>query len=175
MLSKETFVKSMAYLKLYYGEQFKVNFDNDLVVKVWLEALANIENERFEYIIKSYAANNEFAPSNPTFILKHIEKLYIAEQPSFYKEWDKILKLRKEHRDIATGDVRMIRVLNALDKNSPTYKAIEPIQRELKQELDIYQEEKLKNEFRKTYEAEIMRLAKDKTLKLDDNILKLSV
>ena len=175
MLSKETFVKSMAYLKLYYGEQFKVNFDNDLVVKVWLEALANIENERFEYIIKSYVANNEFALSNPTFILKHIEKLYIAEQPSFYKEWDKILKLRKEHRDIATGEIRMIKVLNALDKNSPTYKAIEPIQRELKQELDTYQEEKLKNEFRKTYEAEIIKLSKSKTIFIGENVKKLGI
>lgn len=165
----------MLFLKLYYGEQFKVDLDNDAVVRVWLEALANVENERFEYIIKSYVANNEFAPSNPTFILKHIERLYIAEQPSYYVAWERLLKLRETHRNISDGRVNINKVKSELNENEPLYKALVPIERELKGDLDIYQQEKLKAEFKKVYEAEIVRLAKDKTFRLGDNILKLSV
>lgn len=176
MLSKVIFVSGLSYLaKFYANSQFKEQINDEEIINVWYEYFNNFEVGEFTKLIKDYALNNEFAPRSPRDLLAQLEKLYIEQEPSYYAEWERLLELRYKHLKVGVGGVDMNKVMEELKKDTPIYKATEQIHRELKQDLDTYQQEKLKNEFKKVYEAEIVRLAKDKTIKLGDNILKLSI
>src|SRR5690554_2951090 len=63
-LSKLKFVGGMEYLNAFYIH-FKLDIENEMVQRIWYNALRNIDDTSFELLITDYCNNNTFPPSSP--------------------------------------------------------------------------------------------------------------
>ena len=67
-MTKKTFVIGIEYLNAYYTN-FKVDINNELVQKIWYEALKEFSDKMFTIVIQEYCKNNVYAPQSPTHLL----------------------------------------------------------------------------------------------------------
>lgn len=71
---KKSFIKSMEYLGKYYIN-FKVDFSDQLVQRVWFDSLKHINPSDLEYTVKDYCSKNIYPPQSPTHLLEHYREL----------------------------------------------------------------------------------------------------
>ena len=73
--TKQKFIESMEYLGKYYLN-FKADFTDPLVQRVWFDSLKQINIHDLEFVVKDYCSKNTFAPQSPTSLLEHYNKIF---------------------------------------------------------------------------------------------------
>ena len=69
-MTKTIFSTQLAMLNKYYIN-FKFDINDDMMVRVWYEALKQFDDETFKLIIMEYCTNNIYPPQSPTHLIEH--------------------------------------------------------------------------------------------------------
>lgn len=75
LLSKKKFAESMEYLNAYYIH-FKLDLDNEMVIKVWYDTLKGFDDYTLEKVVADYSKNNVYPPSSPASLIEWFNKMY---------------------------------------------------------------------------------------------------
>lgn len=94
-MTKLTFVKGIEYLNAYYTN-FKVDLGNELVQRIWYDALKHIDDKSFEFLVKDYSKKNIYAPQSPTHLLDYFDNLLELYSKDLK---DKIIKLENKYNE----------------------------------------------------------------------------
>ena len=101
-LSKKVFASMMETLNAFYVN-FKVDLDNQLVVKLWYQTFENLDDETFKQLVESYCMNNIYPPQSPTHLIQHMKDLVLSNEMSGEEAWELSYGLLKRNRyDIET-------------------------------------------------------------------------
>lgn len=73
-LSKLKFVGGMEYLNAFYIH-FKLDIENEMVQRIWYNALRNIDDTSFELLVTDYCEKNTFPPSSPHTLTEWFDKM----------------------------------------------------------------------------------------------------
>ena len=101
-LSKKVFASMMETLNAFYVN-FKVDLDNQLVVKLWYQTFENLDDETFKQLVESYCKSNIYPPQSPTHLIQHMKDIVLLREPSGEEAWELSYGLLKRNRyDIET-------------------------------------------------------------------------
>ncbi len=75
ILSKKKFAESMEFLNAYYVH-FKLDLDNELVIRVWYDMLKSFDDYTLEKVVSDYAKHNVYPPSSPASLIEWFNKLH---------------------------------------------------------------------------------------------------
>lgn len=95
-LSKLKFVGGMEYLNAFYIH-FKLDMENEMVQRIWYNALRNIDDTSFELLITDYCNNNTFPPSSPHTLKEWFDKMVELKLDELAK---KLITLESKNRVI---------------------------------------------------------------------------
>ena len=77
----------METLNAFYVN-FKVDLDNQLVVKLWYQTFENIGDEIFKQLVESYCKSNIYPPQSPTHLIQHMKDLVLSNELSAEEAWE---------------------------------------------------------------------------------------
>ena len=96
------FIDILMWVNAFYVN-FKVDLDNQLVVKLWYQTFENLDDETFKQLVESYCKSNIYPPQSPTHLIQHMKDIVLLREPSGEEAWELSYGLLKRNRyDIET-------------------------------------------------------------------------
>lgn len=102
LLSKKKFAESMEFLNAYYVH-FKLDLDNEMVIKVWYDTLKSFDDYTLERVVSDYSKNNVYPPSSPASLMEWFNKMYANHVELLKTELIKVLRL-SDYRTIENDE-----------------------------------------------------------------------
>lgn len=96
MLDRKTFAEQIAILNAYYVN-FRLDIENELVLKVWFESVKQFEPNVFKLLVKDYMFNNVYAPQSPASLIEHFRNAMIKNEKSAESALDLVLEKRRNN------------------------------------------------------------------------------
>ena len=107
-LSKKVFASMMETLNAFYVN-FKVDLDNQLVVKLWYQTFENIGDEIFKQLVESYCKSNIYPPQSPTHLIQHMKDLVLSNEMSGEEAWEFAYERVKRNQYDVLFTIEMLR------------------------------------------------------------------
>lgn len=120
-LSKKVFASMMEVLNAFYVN-FKVDLDNQLVVKLWYQTFENLGDETFKHLVESYCKSNIYPPQSPTHLIQHMKDLVLSNEMSGEEAWEFAYERVKRNQYDVLFTIEMLRgygkenIANALNE-----------------------------------------------------------